>query len=487
MSGKKGGRQPGSKANKPIKKAKPKKKGFKGKRTSDSPKAGYGRNSGPGKPARSSSSSKPSYGRSSDSERSEGSTRKTYTKKSYGRKPDSARPSYGRKSDTSKPSYGRSSDSERSEGSGRKPYSKPSYGRSSDSARPSYSRSSDSERSDSSTRKPHGKFTYGRKSDSDRPSSGRSSDSGKPSYGRSSDSDRRESGGRKPYGKPKYSLSSDYWKPNFGQSSDSDRPSYGRKSDSGKPSYGRRSDSDRPRGPPRHGGGRSQGGSYGGRGQSESSSLPDVEGLITIEGKLATKNSTPGYRVYDERLVKRGRSEYRIWDPHRSKVAAALAKGLRDLPINPSSQVLYLGASSGTTASHIADLAGTVWCVEFSKRMMRELIVVCEHKTNMVPILADARHPWEYSNTIGGVDLVIQDVAQPDQAQILINTQEEFGFDQALLSIKARSINSAADPRTIFEAESEKLLPKFSIVQKLDLTPFEEDHMLLHLVTSSHD
>lgn len=210
-------------------------------------------------------------------------------------------------------------------------------------------------------------------------------------------------------------------------------------------------------------------------------SLPDVSGLARIDGKLATLNSTPGYRVYDERLVKKGKNEYRIWDPHRSKVAAALAKGLRDLPIGSRSKVLYLGASSGTTASHIADLAKTVWCVEFSKRMMRQLLLVCEKKRNMVPILADARHPWEYCNTIGEVDALIQDVAQPDQAQILLNNHDQFGFEHALLSIKARSINSAKDPRTIYEAETQKLEGRFGVVQKLGLAPFEEDHMLLHL------
>jgi|GEM_PF-43128 len=220
---------------------------------------------------------------------------------------------------------------------------------------------------------------------------------------------------------------------------------------------------------------------FGGKRSEDRGEKSRFQGVHRIEGKLATKNSSPGYKVYDEKLVKRGRDEYRIWDPYRSKVAAALAKGLKEFPVREGSQVLYLGASSGTTASHIADIAGTVWCVEFSKRMMRELLPVCEKKENMVPILADARHPWEYANSIGDVDVLIQDVAQPDQAGILLNNHDTFGFPEAMLSIKARSINSAMDPKKVFATEIDKLAPRFEILQKLDLAPFEEDHVLVNL------
>ncbi len=204
-------------------------------------------------------------------------------------------------------------------------------------------------------------------------------------------------------------------------------------------------------------------------------------GVYRIAGKLATKNKYPGNRVYGEKTFNKEGAEYRLWDPNRSKVAAALAKGLRTFPIKPDSSVLYLGASSGTTASHISDIAKVVYCVEFSKRMMRELLPVCEERKNMVALLADARHPWEYSNRIGDVDVVIQDVAQPDQAGILLNNLDMFGFKNALLSIKARSINSVGDPKKVFKQEVERLRPKFDVLQEVPLEPFEEDHILVAL------
>jgi fibrillarin-like pre-rRNA processing protein len=205
------------------------------------------------------------------------------------------------------------------------------------------------------------------------------------------------------------------------------------------------------------------------------------EGVYLVGGKLATMNSTPGYRVYGEKTVKDGGKEYRIWDPYRSKVAAALAKGMRSFPLRRGSFVLYLGASSGTTASHIADIADTVYCVEFSKRMMRELLLVCERKQNMVPILADARHPWEYTNALAQADVLIQDVAQPDQAGIVNNNYDTFKFKDVLLSIKARSINSVKDPQKVFRAEVDKLKKRFNVIQEIDLQPYEEDHILVNL------
>lgn len=204
-------------------------------------------------------------------------------------------------------------------------------------------------------------------------------------------------------------------------------------------------------------------------------------GVYLIDGKLATLNKTPGYRVYNEKTVRIGGKEYRIWDPYRSKVAAALAKGMKSFPVRKGSFILYLGASSGTTASHIADIADTVYCVEFSKRMMRELLQVCERKENMIPILADARHPWEYENSIAQVDVLIQDVAQPDQAGIVNNNFDSFKFQDALLSIKARSINSVKDPAKVFRAEVDKLRARFHVLQEIDLQPYEEDHILVNL------
>lgn len=203
-------------------------------------------------------------------------------------------------------------------------------------------------------------------------------------------------------------------------------------------------------------------------------------GVYRIKGMLLTKNSSPGFRVYDEKTIKSGGAEYRQWNPYRSKLAAAMLNGLKYFPISEKSQVLYLGASSGTTASHISDVTGNlVYCVEYSKRMMRELIGVCKVKRNMVPILGDANLPHSFAKSIGGVDVVYQDVAQKNQSEIFIKNMRYFKASAGLLAIKARSIDCVDSPKNVFRREVEKLRGEFMVEDVLELEPYDKDHILV--------
>lgn len=202
-------------------------------------------------------------------------------------------------------------------------------------------------------------------------------------------------------------------------------------------------------------------------------------GVYNIDGQLYTENSAKGFRVYGERLLKRNDKEYRAWDPFRSKLAAAILKGLRTLPMRRDSSVLYLGASTGTTASHIADLTfGFVYCVEISQRMMRELMQVCKAKENMIPILGDARNPASYSTLVSGADFIYQDVAQKNQAEILLRNMDFYKAKTALVSIKARSISSVKNPKEVFREELGKLREKYDVVETIDLKPYDKDHVM---------
>merc|ERR1719158_2189390 len=115
--------------------------------------------------------------------------------------------------------------------------------------------------------------------------------------------------------------------------------------------------------------------------------------------------------------------------------------GVENVWIGPGRRVLYLGAGSGTTVSHVSDIVGPdglVYAVEFSHRSGRDLINVAKSRTNIIPIIEDARHPLKYRMLIGMVDTVFADVAQPDQARIVaLNAQyylKEGGH--AVISVK---------------------------------------------------
>lgn len=206
--------------------------------------------------------------------------------------------------------------------------------------------------------------------------------------------------------------------------------------------------------------------------------------------QLATLNFSPGIAVYGERLIRVGEGgEYRLWDPYRSKLAAAIYNGLGRLPIREGGRVLYLGAASGTTPSHVSDLVGgggRVYCVEFAQRSLRELMSrVAAHRANIIPLLADARFPETYRVMVGGVDAVYCDVAQPEQAKILADNADMFlkAGGWVLLAIKARSIDVTKEPSLVFKGEIQILKGRgFEVEETTPLEPYDKDHTLVSAV-----
>jgi fibrillarin-like pre-rRNA processing protein len=204
-------------------------------------------------------------------------------------------------------------------------------------------------------------------------------------------------------------------------------------------------------------------------------------GIFTDSENLLTKNLTPTHQVYGEELIAWENNEYRMWNPKRSKACAMLKKGARNFPFQKDSKVLYLGAASGTTASHLSDIAceGILFCVEFSKRSFSDLVNLCELRKNMIPIFADAKKPSMYKEAVGKVDLIYQDISQRDQVKIFLKNVDAFlsahGF--GILMVKARSIDVTAKPKEIF-ARSEKELVKnhLKVLENIPLKPFEKDH-----------
>ncbi|MEM2874416.1 MAG: fibrillarin-like rRNA/tRNA 2'-O-methyltransferase [Candidatus Hadarchaeales archaeon] len=205
---------------------------------------------------------------------------------------------------------------------------------------------------------------------------------------------------------------------------------------------------------------------------------------INGQKRLATLNLARGTRVYGEQLVESGGVEYRIWDPYRSKLAAAILNGLKVLPIAEESNILYLGAASGTTSSHVSDIVGQkgrVYCVEISARPLRDLLQVCANRSNMIPIMGDARDPSGYSAIVEKVNVVYQDIAQPDQTDIMLINMRTFlkegGY--GMLVLKARSIDVTRKPEELFREETEKLEGENKVIDIVYLEPYEKDHAMI--------
>ena len=218
------------------------------------------------------------------------------------------------------------------------------------------------------------------------------------------------------------------------------------------------------------------------------------------EETLVTKNLAPGESVYGEKRVtieensqlpdgnndNQNKIEYRVWNGFRSKLGASILNGIENIYMKPGSKVLYLGAANGTTISHVSDLVGEngiVYGVEISERSGRDLINMAKKRSNLVPIIDDARKPQNYRFLIPTlVDCIFADVAQPDQSRIIAINAEHFlknkgGF---VFSIKANCVDSTAKPEDVFDQEIAKLKTyNLYAKEKVTLEPYERGHAVV--------
>uniref|UniRef100_A0A8C6RZR3 Fibrillarin n=1 Tax=Nannospalax galili TaxID=1026970 RepID=A0A8C6RZR3_NANGA len=244
------------------------------------------------------------------------------------------------------------------------------------------------------------------------------------------------------------------------------------------------------------GGNRGRGGRGGKRGNQAGKNVMVEphrhEGVFICRGKedaLVTKNLVPGESVYGEKRVSISEGddkiEYRAWNPFRSKLAAAILGGVDQIHIKPGAKVLYLGAASGTTVSHVSDIVGPdglVYAVEFSHRSGRDLINLAKKRTNIIPVIEDARHPHKYRMLIAMVDVIFADVAQPDQTRIVALNAHTFlrNGGHFVISIKANCIDSTASAEAVFASEVKKMQQEnMKPQEQLTLEPYERDHAVV--------
>ncbi len=199
-----------------------------------------------------------------------------------------------------------------------------------------------------------------------------------------------------------------------------------------------------------------------------------------FEGKmrLFTRSAYPPH--YGERKI----GDLREWIPHRSKLAALIVKG--HIPeIRRDMKMLYLGAAAGTTVSHISDILdrGILYAVEYSAKPFQKFLQLAMERKNIIPILADAGSPEGYSGIVEKVDFIYQDIAQRNQVEIFIRNFEFFGRrgTSGLIFVKAKSIDSTAEPEEIYGRVIESLKERFDIVEWTDLDPYHRDHISVYV------
>jgi fibrillarin-like pre-rRNA processing protein len=200
--------------------------------------------------------------------------------------------------------------------------------------------------------------------------------------------------------------------------------------------------------------------------------LPDGVDRRTFDDR--DRLATRGDPVYGEPTD----GPWRLWDAGRSKLGAMLALGL-DTGLSGGESALYLGAASGTTVSHVADFAGPTYAVEFAPRPTRDLVDVAAARSNLFPLLKDARRPETYAHVVeSDLDVLVQDVATRGQASVAARNRQFLAPDGRLLAaIKARSEDVTRDPSAVFADVLDDLRGSYEVLETARLDRYHDDHL----------
>lgn len=199
---------------------------------------------------------------------------------------------------------------------------------------------------------------------------------------------------------------------------------------------------------------------------------------VYTNGRNYYTKSRYGESVYGERIIKEGKWYYRQWERRRSKLSSCMHLNLKNFPFRDK-RVLYLGAATGTTVSHISDISKIVWAVEISPISMSKLIELAKRRENIYPILNDARKPQEYKIFVDAPDIIYQDISQRDQVAIFLKNMEYFHPQFGFLMLKTRTIDIRKNPREILKIARREIEKIYKILEIIDIGKYQKEHFAL--------
>lgn len=205
----------------------------------------------------------------------------------------------------------------------------------------------------------------------------------------------------------------------------------------------------------------------------------DCPNVLTDGRYLYSRNLVPGNTVYGERLQTYDGVEYRLWDPARSKLAAYLLLSGMGCDLRKDDVVLYLGASTGTTVSHVSDIVsdGRIFAVEISKRTFKKLMANVATRRNIIPMIGDARDENLMEGILQKADYVYCDIAQPDQVKIFLNNMTQYRCRSGMLMLKCRSIDVVSDPPSVLSDALREIKDRnLHADTPVDISRYEKDH-----------
>ncbi|MBI19292.1 MAG: fibrillin [Euryarchaeota archaeon] len=226
------------------------------------------------------------------------------------------------------------------------------------------------------------------------------------------------------------------------------------------------------------------------------------ENLRLGSREVWTRNADSGKSVYGETRRDFSGEEWRRWSANRSKICAGLLCARENpdgLIPNSGDDILYLGAGHGTTISHLHDVicgpenihSGRIVGVDIAPRCLRDLTFLAKSRKGIIPVLGDARKYAEWQIYVPNkVNWIFQDVAQSAQVDIFLGACQKFlnHGGTALLSLKAASERWTKEgEKALFDSVGEKIANSgLEIVEAVDISRYEENHVLFHCVKKAH-
>ena len=187
--------------------------------------------------------------------------------------------------------------------------------------------------------------------------------------------------------------------------------------------------------------------------------MQEIFSRIFKDNKNIYTLSDQNKRVYGERIIRKKHEYLREWDPKRSKLAAGILKGFRHAHFDKKLNILYLGASTGTTVSHLSDICidGRIYAVELSYDSFVKLYSLAESRKNIFPVLEDANLTDKYKFFVERCDFIYQDIAQRNQVQIFNENAAVFKPRSAILIIKIKAISSKEPEKKLLRETISKI------------------------------
>ncbi|CAN1255633.1 rRNA 2'-O-methyltransferase fibrillarin 2 [Linum perenne] len=193
-----------------------------------------------------------------------------------------------------------------------------------------------------------------------------------------------------------------------------------------------------------------------------------LRGLRTIICELILKKNKDGIET-----------EYRIWNPIRSKLAAAIQCGVENIWVKPGSRVLYMGDICGTTVSHLSDLVGPDGLV-YAVGESDVVVNMSEKRSNVIPIYADYFVSVTYRMFVSMVDVlcaVIDD--NQEVCALVMNTLHYLRTGgHFLFSTKASYVFINSENEIAFKDIAPREQKEYKVHEKIELDQLHKDRVM---------